>query len=70
MMLVYEVIPEIDGRPWLLAITHEDVEVRELPGSAPLGDAVAVFEGLLRTDEPLAALLAGLAWRDARRRVK
>jgi hypothetical protein len=58
MMLVYEVIPENEGRSWLLAITRGTVEVRELPGSAPLGDAVAVFEGLLRTDDPLAARAA------------
>ena len=54
MMLVYEVIPENEGRSWLLAITREDVEVRELPSSAPLEDAVTVFEGLLKADDPLA----------------
>jgi CHAT domain-containing protein len=57
-MLVYEVAPEYEGRSWLLVITSEDVEVRALQDSRTLGDAVAVFEGLLKTDDPLAARAA------------
>ena len=58
IMLVYEVAPEFDGRSWLLAITQNDIELRELPNSEPLADAVAVFEGLLKNDDSLAARAA------------
>jgi len=58
IMLVYEVAPEYDGRSWLLAITQDVVELRELPNSEPLADAVAVFEGLLKADDPLAGRAA------------
>ena len=54
IMLVYEVAPEQDGHSWLLAITQDDVEIRELPNSEPLTDSVVVFEGLLKGNDPLA----------------
>jgi len=58
IMLVYEVAPEWDGRSWLLAVAQDGVVVRELPNSEALGDAVAVFEGLLKADDPLAGRAA------------
>jgi len=54
VMLIYQVAHEWEGRSWLLAITSAGVEVRELPGSRDLGDAITVFEGMIRAGDALA----------------
>jgi len=52
-MLLWEVLSEREGRSWLVAVTRDAVHVRELPGREDLDDAVTVFGGLLRGEDPL-----------------
>jgi tetratricopeptide (TPR) repeat protein len=51
VMLVYQIGKERGGRSWLLAISPDGVEVRELAGSRDLDDAVTMFEGMFRAGD-------------------
>lgn len=58
VMLVYDVTVASDGASWLFVITRDGVELRRLPGSRTLDDAISVFEGLVRSEDSLVARAA------------